>query len=57
MLDGVAWREAIAQAVERRKWELDVLREYDRTGRLPNGAEGVSRSEPSRQAGCSGATR
>ena len=53
---GLTWREAIEYVVERYRWELDVLREYDRTGRLPNPAE-VERLRRRAAGGCSGATR
>ena len=35
----ITWREAIERALERRRWELDALREYDRTGRIPDPRE------------------
>ena len=55
----LTWREAIDLAFGRRKWELDILREYDRTGRLPSRAEveEMLRGKAARRAERAGATR
>ncbi len=34
-----SWKRIVDWVLEEYGWELDILREYDRTGRLPSRAE------------------
>ena len=49
----LSWKEIVDWVFREYGWELDILREYDRTGRLPSRdeVERMLRSQAARRAG------